>query len=342
MKFKRIAAVFTAFSVLFGLSACGKNAAVPRDEQEQQVTVPSEAQETTEAPTLDSAVTTAQEVTDTPAVTTTVVHGADDVESIYLTFYEASLSVGQSTMPFVTMLPDSAPNKSEKWTSSDSSVARVDELGNITAVGEGTCTITVTSVSTPDVKADVAVTVAPQPGLTYMEGVLIANKTYGLPSDYNPGGLTPETSAAFDRLVQGAANDGINIYLSSGFRSYDYQNEIYNNYIAAYGKAATDTFSARPGHSEHQTGMAIDVNIIDDSFIGTPEAIWIEEHCEEYGFILRYPQGKADITGYKYEPWHIRYVGEDFVKKFREAADKAGDPKYTLEEYFGIDSVYQD
>ena len=341
MKFNKPMAVCIALSVLLGLSSCGKNTTVPKDQNSQEMTVDPDTQENTEPASTEAPVTTAETTTTSPA-TTTLAHDEDDVDTISLSFYEAKLSIGESAMPFVTMLPETAPDKSEKWTSSDSNVAKVDDMGNITAVGEGSCTITVTSVSTPDVKADVEVTVAPEPGLTYMEGILIANKSYALPATYNPGGLTPETSAAFDELVQGAADDGINIYLSSGFRSYDYQNEIYKNYIAAYGKSATDTFSARPGHSEHQTGMAIDVNIIDDSFAGTPEAIWIEEHCMEYGFILRYPQGKADITGYKYEPWHIRYVGKDFVKKFKEAAEKAGDPQYTLEEYFDIDSVYKD
>lgn len=101
-----------------------------------------------------------------------------------------------------------------------------------------------------------------------------------------------------------------------------------------------DTYSARAGFSEHQSGLAIDVNQIDDSFIGTPEAIWLEKHCYEYGFILRYPQGKQDITGYKYESWHIRYVGTDMSYKIHAKAMEMGDPYLTLEEYFGIDSYY--
>ena len=170
--------------------------------------------------------------------------------------------------------------------------------------------------------------------------IMIANKSYPLPQDYNPGGLTAETYTAFQELVDGASKDGINIYLSSGFRSYDLQSQIYNNYVNAYGQSTADTFSARPGYSEHQTGMAIDVNIIDDSFTGTPEAIWLEAHCNEYGFILRYPFGKQDITGYKYEPWHIRYIGKENAKAFREEADKRNDVNLTLEEYLDIDSYY--
>ena len=168
--------------------------------------------------------------------------------------------------------------------------------------------------------------------LTYINGVLIANKSYSLPADFAPG-LDSTCYNQFCKLSNAAAQEGLNIYLSSGFRSYDYQAQIYNNYCARDGQAAADTYSARPGYSEHQTGLAIDVNQIDDSFIGTPEAIWLENHCHEFGFILRYPQGKQDITGYQYESWHIRYVGTDLATQIHNSG-------LTLEEYFGIDSYY--
>lgn len=180
------------------------------------------------------------------------------------------------------------------------------------------------------------------PGLTYINGVLIANKSYSLPADFNPG-LDSTCYNQFCKLSSAAAQEGLNIYLSSGFRSYDYQAQIYNNYVeretinnngdAVKGKQIADTYSARPGHSEHQTGLAIDVNQIDDSFIGTREAIWLENHCHEFGFILRYPQGKQDITGYQYESWHIRYLGTDLATQIHNSG-------LTLEEYFGIDSYY--
>ncbi|WP_296724768.1 M15 family metallopeptidase [Ruminococcus sp.] len=172
------------------------------------------------------------------------------------------------------------------------------------------------------------------PGLTYINGVLIANKSYSLPADFNPG-LDSTCYNQFCKLSSAAAQEGLNIYLSSGFRSYNDQAQIYNNYVAREpnGQAAADTYSARPGYSEHQTGLAIDVNQIDDSFIGTPEAIWLENHCHEFGFILRYPQGKQDITGYQYESWHIRYVGTDLATQIHASG-------LTLEEYFGIDSYY--
>ena len=100
------------------------------------------------------------------------------------------------------------------------------------------------------------------------------------------------------------------------------------------GQATADTFSARPGHSEHETGLAIDVNDPSDSFNNTAEAAWLAEHCWDYGFILRYPQGKQDITGYKYESWHIRYVGTKLSKELQKSGQ-------TMEEYFGLTSQYQ-
>ncbi|MDE5584496.1 MAG: M15 family metallopeptidase [Ruminococcus sp.] len=176
-------------------------------------------------------------------------------------------------------------------------------------------------------------------GITYIDGVLIANKSYSLPSDFNPD-LDQTCLNQFYKLQNDASMEGLNIYLSSGFRSYDTQDYIYNDYVARDGQEKADTYSARPGYSEHQSGLAIDVNQIDDTFIGTPEAVWLEEHCWEYGFILRYPQSKQHITGYKYESWHIRYVGTDMSYKIHSKAMEMGDPYLTLEEYFGIDSYY--
>ncbi|SDA11986.1 Fibronectin type III domain-containing protein [Ruminococcus sp. YE71] len=170
-------------------------------------------------------------------------------------------------------------------------------------------------------------------GVTYVNGVLIANKTYALPASYNPGGLTAETAAAFAKLQQAAKKDGIYLWCASGFRSYSYQAYLYNNYVARDGKAAADTYSARPGHSEHQTGLALDVNNPSSSFNNTAEAKWLAAHCAEYGFIIRYPYGKQNSTGFMYESWHIRYLGVDLAKKVTASGK-------TLEEYLGITSVY--
>lgn len=178
-------------------------------------------------------------------------------------------------------------------------------------------------------------TITRQNGITYVDGVLVANKTYGLPSSYNPGDLLPECAGAFSTMQADAAAKGLNIYNASGFRSYSLQNDLYTRYSNRDGKAAADRYSARPGHSEHQTGLALDLNDITSAFANTAEGIWVAENCWRYGFILRYPQGKEAQTGYMYEPWHIRYVGVDAATKIYQSG-------LCLEEYYGITSVYGD
>ena len=303
-----------------------------------------------------AATTTTTTTSATTTVTTTTVPivtadpaDPNTITGLTLDKYEVNIEVGGTDMPWVTMTPEASTEKGEKWESSDIKIATVDQYGNITGVAPGTCYVTVTSTNNPIIYAEVKVTVTgDEPGtteasplaneneedsLTYIQGILIANKTYALPEDYNPG-LDPNAESQFNALSAAAAQEGLNIWLASGFRSYSYQSQIYNNYVSIYGQSTADTFSARPGHSEHQTGLAIDVNSIDDSFAGTPEAIWLEEHAHEYGFIIRYPKGKENITGYKYEPWHLRYLGKD-------TATAVYNSGLTLEEYLGIDSVYQ-
>ena len=170
-------------------------------------------------------------------------------------------------------------------------------------------------------------------GATYIDGVLIVNKTYSLPQDYNPGGLTAETQKAFTSMQNAASAAGYSLWVTSGYRSYYDQQTLYNNYVWRDGQAAADRYSARPGHSEHQTGLAIDVNYASDWFGTTAEASWLAANCAEFGFIIRYPEGKENITGFKYEPWHIRYVGKSLAKKLTNEG-------LTLEEYFGINSQY--
>lgn len=171
-------------------------------------------------------------------------------------------------------------------------------------------------------------------GRYYINNILIANKSYALPSSYQPGGLLGELTSAFEQLKAGAAQDDIDLRIVSGYRSYDLQRDIYNGYVRRDGQAEADTYSARPGHSEHQTGLAIDVNSLDFDFGLTPEGQWLKHHCYQYGFIIRYPEGKESITGYRYEPWHLRYVGELAEELYND-----GD-WITLEEYFGITSQY--
>lgn len=173
-------------------------------------------------------------------------------------------------------------------------------------------------------------------GITYIDGILIANKTYSLPSDYG-NGLTSITQSAFNKMNADAKSLGLNLWIASGYRSYWTQNTLYNNYVAADGKEEADTYSARPGHSEHQTGLAFDLNSVESSFANTDEGKWVKDNCYRYGLIIRYPKGKENITGYMYEPWHLRYVGVELATKLYNNGDWI-----TLEEYFGVDSKYKD
>lgn len=180
-------------------------------------------------------------------------------------------------------------------------------------------------------------------GITYIDGYLIVNKTYSLPSSYGTS-LTSTTKNAFNKMQAAAKLDGINIYIASGFRSYQTQNRLYNNYVARDGKAKADTYSARPGHSEHQSGLAFDIcshdldgqdACINSNFDNTDQAKWLAQNAYKYGFILRYPKGKTNETGYKYESWHFRYVGTDLSTKLYNNGDWL-----TMENYFGITSEY--
>jgi len=182
-------------------------------------------------------------------------------------------------------------------------------------------------------------------GITYIDDVIVVNKTYNLPSNFAPNNLVTINSYikivdyvkdAFTELTSDSKALGLNIYASSGYRSYNDQNYIYNNYVSWDGQENADTYSARAGHSEHQTGLAIDLNTIDSSFDGTSESNWLKENCYKYGFIIRYPKGKESITGYMYEPWHIRYVGKELAQKLYNNGNWI-----TIEEYYGIDSKYK-
>ena len=188
-------------------------------------------------------------------------------------------------------------------------------------------------------------------GVTYVEGVLIVNKTYPLPKDYVPTNtykdatslsycaecLDKDAYQKYKEMDADATSLGLNIWIQSGYRSYGLQETLYNNYVKKDGKLAADTYSARPGHSEHQTGLAFDLNTINDAFQYTDEGKWINENAYLYGFILRYPKGKEEITGYKYESWHLRYVGEELAKTLYNNGDWI-----TLEEYFNLTSEYEE
>jgi D-alanyl-D-alanine carboxypeptidase len=183
--------------------------------------------------------------------------------------------------------------------------------------------------------------------------LILVNKQNPLASDYKPSDLADikyfasnraagarymrvEAADAFNKLSEAAADQGLEIVVTTAYRSYAFQSMLYNNYVANYGQASADTFSAQPGKSEHQTGLAADVSSpsvnyeLTEGYIDTPEGGWLNENAYKFGFIIRYPKGKEDITGYMYEPWHIRYVG-------MTAAEEIYKEGITLEEYLEND-----
>ena len=330
----RMVNILLAVCMLF--SSCGRKSNLASDDTLPDTTV--EVKDTTAEDTTaeDTTVEDTTAVATTEADTTVAVpnDGKVHVDSIKLDKYTVTVKVGESDMPWVTMLPENAPDKSEIWKSSDTKIATVNTYGKITGVSEGECTVTVTSADNENVSATVKVTVkGAVKEVTYIDGILIANKTYALPANYNPG-VDAQANNALNEMINAAKTEGVVLRMISGFRSYSTQNTLYNNYVARDGKAEADRYSARPGHSEHQTGLAFDLNSLDQSFENTKEGKWLAENCWKYGFIIRYPKGKESVTGYMYEPWHVRYLGKEVAKKVYESGK-------CLEEYLGITSVYE-
>ncbi|PAF17631.1 hypothetical protein CHH51_11250 [Terribacillus saccharophilus] len=184
---------------------------------------------------------------------------------------------------------------------------------------------------------------------------VVVNKTRKFPDGWQPKDLVEpdvpfyfsehlekrkmrkEAAEALEDLFAASQKDGMELVAASGYRSEERQKEIYENNVATQGQEETDKVSSRPGRSEHQTGLAIDLTsaemalALEETFIKTDEGKWLAEHAHEYGYIIRYPEGKSDITGYSYEPWHIRYVGKDLAKQIYEE-------NTTLEEHFQMES----
>lgn len=153
------------------------------------------------------------------------------------------------------------------------------------------------------------------------------NKKYGVANHDQQ--LKQETYDAFIKMYDAAKKDKINLYITSAYRSYIYQVQIYNDYLAVDPVEVVDTYSSRPGHSDHQTGLACDIlspGYNFDTFESSDAFTWLQKNAAKYGFILRYPKDKEDITGYMYESWHYRYVGEELAKFINEN-------KITYDEY---------
>ncbi|MCH5324788.1 MAG: D-alanyl-D-alanine carboxypeptidase family protein [Eubacterium sp.] len=323
----------------------------------------------------EATVTVTDTVTEISRRISVTVTDPETAESIAFTEESITLEVGESYETVLTYTPDNIETKYSIFYTTDQSIASVDEYGVIVANSAGECVISAVYYYDDTVTAEINVTVidpfvitgpesveetpppveeTPPPigpsepelpvisgtgietlnGITYVNGIMIANKTYSLPADYDPG-VQDDALYAFYNMQAAAWNDGINLYIISGYRSYYTQKGLYESYVASDGKANADRYSARPGYSEHQTGYAFDLNSVDDSFAYTAEAAWIRDNCYKFGFIVRYPEGKENITGYIYEPWHVRWLGDDLALSVYNSG-------LTLEEYFGITSEYSD
>lgn len=171
---------------------------------------------------------------------------------------------------------------------------------------------------------------------------VVVNKHRPLnPSSYSPADLTTvgggqylraTAASSFSQMVADAKTAGYSLVAESGYRSYSTQVSVYGNEVKNYGQAVADSESARPGYSEHQTGWSVDIaspGCIEDCFGTTAAAKWVLANSAKYGFFQRYPAGKSDITGYRNEPWHFRYVGAPLANEVVKSGQ-------TLEEYFGL------
>ena len=167
---------------------------------------------------------------------------------------------------------------------------------------------------------------------------VVVNKKRPLPSDFVPelssasgAQIRPEAVADFNKLMADAQQAGNPIYVISSYRSYSNQASTYQGWVNRDGQALADTYSARPGHSEHQTGLAVDLGNgtcdLEICFGNTIAGKWLAMNAHEYGFIIRYLDGKDNVTGYQYEPWHLRYVGKELASELNNK---------TLEEFFDL------
>jgi zinc D-Ala-D-Ala carboxypeptidase len=182
---------------------------------------------------------------------------------------------------------------------------------------------------------------------------VVVNKGRALPPDYVPADLvvpsTPlrlsssasemhlrqDAASALKMMFSAAESQGLKLMLASGYRSYSDQISVYSNYVAQSGAAQADTFSARAGHSEHQTGLAADIEPlsraceVEQCFEDTPEGVWLAANSYKYGFVIRYQKDAQNLTGYEYEPWHVRYVGNDLALQLWQSGQ-------TMEQYFSL------
>lgn len=172
-------------------------------------------------------------------------------------------------------------------------------------------------------------------GVTTVGGVVIANKAINLPPEFGSHlSLDEVEPEVYEALAEMNADSEHTYVNKSGYRSYWDQKAIFQNYCDIYGYEEADTFSSQAGHSEHQTGYTMDLDSFEESYGATPEGIWLAENCWRYGFIIRYPKFKEEITGYTYEPWHVRWLGKSTAKLVYDSG-------LTLEEFLNVEGGWE-
>jgi len=255
--------------------------------------------------------------------------------------------------PDISVSQPSDTNVNEETTDN---VSDIDE--NLTNIPENSDEDVEEPSHSPDPDQESTPTATPniEPDTDAKSVSVIVNPDYKLPDNYEPDDLVypdvrfifeekiekrmlrQEAAEALEHMFEAAEVDGIYLAGVSAYRSHSTQTALFNRYVERDGYEKAKTYSAEPGTSEHETGLAIDVTSSDgkcaaqDCFGGTAEAIWLENNAAAYGFIIRYPEGKQEITGYKYEPWHLRYVGVELAKHIDEE-------DLTLEEYYQVSPV---
>ncbi|WP_298730973.1 M15 family metallopeptidase [uncultured Granulicatella sp.] len=238
----------------------------------------------------------------------------------------------------LVLLGCSQKNNPNETTASQSTSTQTTNITTTDTTTTGKTTVTSTEASSEESSTKEATTEKQQASqgngmadvtLGYQ---MVVNKKHALPSTYAPG-EDPTARAQVKKLIQKMQELEYPISdVYSGYRSYEYQEQLYNNYVAREGQVAADTYSARPGYSEHQTGLAFDLldttgNLLDGE--ENKDAIdWLHTHAHEYGFIIRFQVGKEAITGYQAEAWHLRYVGNKATDIYNSGL--------SLEEYYGV------
>lgn len=175
-----------------------------------------------------------------------------------------------------------------------------------------------------------------QPANFTPNDLVVPNVPLRFGPDFEEMKLRKSAATSLEQMVAAAKKENVNLMLASGYRSYELQTSVYSNFVTSQGQATADTQSARPGYSEHQTGLAVDLGPTDRTceielcFANTAEGKWLQINAYKYGFIIRYQPNTQATVGYTYEPWHFRYVGTELAVELH----KQNNP--TLEDFFGL------